>query len=202
MKGSVAASSAISDKISSLTCTGAASGSGAKGFALDVTGQGNPAIEKCTSTDAAGDEGESIRALWIDTQPPVTTVSVTRAKLGQTSVTFSATDNISGVAETEHSLDNGKVWTVGSSLSLLVNGTYKILYRSVDVAGNVETPKSITVVVTITVPKPPPCTGTSSHRNSGDGCAVALALLVSPQQEQRVHKESVLMFSFLEVMGV
>jgi hypothetical protein len=146
---------AARNTIKSLDCAGAASGSGTAGFALDVKSQGNPDLVKCTSTDSAGHVGESIRALWIDTEAPVTTATIVHGP-GTATVIFAATDNLSGVARTEYSLD-GITWTTGTSVSVGV-GTHIVRYRSIDVAGNVEATKSVTVVV---LNLPPPCRGTA-----------------------------------------
>lgn len=86
-----------------------------------------------------------------DTTPPVTAASVAGPLglynwyTGPTTVSFTATDDLSGVATTEYSLDNGATWTTGTSVSLTKSAIYNILYRSIDVDENVETPKSITV---------------------------------------------------------
>jgi hypothetical protein len=158
LDGLVTASSEIGQTIAALACTGAASGSGTAGFALDVKSQGNPDLVKCTATDDAGHMGESIRALWIDTQPPVTTASISRSPLGVVTVTLTASDNLSGVAETRYRI-NGGTWNSGTTIVRAADGTYKIEYYSTDVAGNVEAVKSVSVTVTITPPPPPLCKG-------------------------------------------
>jgi hypothetical protein len=86
-----------------------------------------------------------------DTTPPVTTAAVTGPAglngwyTGPTTVSFTATDDLSGVATTQYSLDGGHTWTTGTSISLTTGGIYHILYQSIDVDKNAETPKSITV---------------------------------------------------------
>lgn len=86
-----------------------------------------------------------------DTTPPVTTSSIAGPLglngwyTGATTVTFTATDDLSGVATTEYSLDNGASWTTGTNVSLTKSAIYNILYHSIDVDENAETPKSITV---------------------------------------------------------
>jgi hypothetical protein len=157
--GSVAAAAQSGQTIQQLQCTGAASGSGVSGFALDITSQGAPALVKCTAADSAGVTGESVHALWIDTAPPVTTSTTRVSPSGATTATFTATDNLSGVAETEFSLDGGLNWTVANSVFIVHSGTYTFLYRSRDVAGNLEKAKSVTVSVVISG-TPGPCSGT------------------------------------------
>ena len=159
LDGSVTVDSTTGQKIDALQCTGAASGAGASGFNLDVKHDGNPALIKCTATDSAANTGESIRALWIDTLPPVTTVSVRRLTLtGTVNLTFSATDTGVGVAETDYSLDNGASWTAANTLILSSPGTYTVLYRSIDLLGHVEKTQSLTVQVTAGT-GPPGCKG-------------------------------------------
>jgi hypothetical protein len=153
--GTVQASSAIGQTTATLNCTGAATGSGADGFGVSVDKEGGPAILRCTATDAAGNQGESIRALWIDTKPPVTTASIKSFPSGATRITLTATDNISGVATTQFRI-NGGPWTSGTVVGLYANGTYQIDYRSSDVAGNLEKTQTLSVTVVIT----PPCVGT------------------------------------------
>jgi len=108
--------------------------------------QGNPTHVFCTAADQAGNVGLSIGyALPIDTQPPATTASVVTLAHGVPRVDLMATDNLSGVAQTEYSLDHGQTWKTGTSFVPPPLGTLRILFRSIDVAGNVESPKSITV---------------------------------------------------------
>lgn len=150
LDGQVTATSAIGESISQLDCAGAASGSGPGGFALNVNTQGNPAIVKCTATDAAGHMGESIRALWIDTQPPVTKLEV--ATTHPETINLVATDKVSGVAQTQYRI-NGGSWVIGTQVVLGI-GTWEIDYFSMDVAGNVE--KTRTTTITVEPPSPPP----------------------------------------------
>jgi hypothetical protein len=87
----------------------------------------------------------------LDSKAPVTTAAVTGPAglngwyTGPTTVNLTATDDLSGVAKTEYSLDGGFTWTAGTSVSFGTNTINKLLYRSADVAGNVETPNSISV---------------------------------------------------------
>jgi hypothetical protein len=85
----------------------------------------------------------------IDSTAPVTTAHY--VVLDQL-VSFAATDNVSGVARTEYRLD-GSPWIKGTSLVFTSGGLHTILFRSIDVAGNVEKPNSITLNVRL---KPPP----------------------------------------------
>ena len=81
-----------------------------------------------------------------DTTAPVTTPTGLDAAWHSTSVgvSFTATDDVSGVAYTEYRLD-GAAWTRGASVTIAVSkrvataAVHTLEYRSVDVAGNVET---------------------------------------------------------------
>ena len=72
---------------------------------------------------------------------------------GPVTVHFSANDcGGLGVAYTEYSLDNGSTWTQGTSVTISSAGTTTVLYHSVDIVGNVETPKSVTVNIDLAAP--------------------------------------------------
>jgi hypothetical protein len=69
-------------------------------------------------------------------------------------VTLSATDNTggSGVARTEYRIDGAAAWTPYTAAFAAPAGSHTIEYRSVDVAGNTETAKSVAVKVDGTAP--------------------------------------------------
>jgi hypothetical protein len=102
------------------------------------------------SKDLAGNrETPKSITVKIDSTAPVTTAHY--LVLDQL-VSFVATDNLSGVARTEYKLD-GSPWIKGTSLVFTSGGLHTILFRSIDVAGNVEKTNSITLNVKL---KPPP----------------------------------------------
>jgi len=101
------------------------------------------------STDYVGNvETPKTVVINIDSKPPVTTVTThlhtIRGVVISLEVDLNASDNLSGVAKTEYSLDHGATWKTGNVL-FLCGGTHTILFRSTDVAGNVEKQKSITL---------------------------------------------------------
>lgn len=111
------------------------------------------------SIDACGNqEKTNLLTIKIDDAPPVTTVALSGTAgsngwfTGPVLVTFSATDNLSGVASTTFSTNGGTAWTVGTSITLTANVIYTVLFHSTDVAGNVEAPKSIQVQIDQTPP--------------------------------------------------
>lgn len=97
----------------------------------------------------------------LDTFAPQTTVALAPAAPdGQNgwfktkpTVSFSSSDNCSGVAATEYSTDGGATWQLSSGSFVVENeGTTTILYRSTDQAGNEETVRSLTLNVDTTAP--------------------------------------------------
>jgi hypothetical protein len=97
------------------------------------------------SIDGANNEEtpKSIR-LMIDSTAPITTASTRYVFKQSAQITFTATDNLSGVSKTEYSQNYGATWIVGTEVTVTTSGTHTILYRSIDVAGNREQNKSIT----------------------------------------------------------
>jgi hypothetical protein len=101
------------------------------------------------STDFVGNiETPKSIIVKLDTKPPVTTVTTRLHKIQGVTISLevdlNAFDNLSGVAATEYSLDHAATWTTGKVL-FLCGGTRTILFRSTDVAGNVEKRQSITL---------------------------------------------------------
>lgn len=85
-----------------------------------------------------------------DITPPVTTAyaigPLDSNKIFRDTVTIrlDATDDLSGVARTEYSLNGGQSWTtigIGNTFTISGNGITQFLYRSVDKYGNVEAAK-------------------------------------------------------------
>ncbi|WP_258881578.1 OmpL47-type beta-barrel domain-containing protein [Paenibacillus sp. sptzw28] len=105
--------------------------------------------------------GLSDFTLPADTTPPVTTAVVTPSEpdglsgwyVNPVSLNLSATDNQSGAAGTEYSLDGGSSWTpYNAQVTLDLEGQFQILYRSIDRAGNVEDTKSQSIQTDLTPP--------------------------------------------------
>ncbi len=107
-----------------------------------------------------------------DTLAPVTVQTGADDLWHNTAVTvaFSATDDVSGVAYTEYSLDGG-AWTKGTSVTIAppkktaVAAIHTVEYRSVDVAGNVES--SSTAFVKIDTKKPVTTSNATSTAYAG-----------------------------------
>ena len=90
-----------------------------------------------------------------DVTPPVTLVIGADDTWhgGPVELTFSAIDAGSGVARTEASLDGGLVWQEGTTLVVDRSGVHTVLFRSLDMAGNVEPARSCSVRIDTTRPK-------------------------------------------------
>jgi hypothetical protein len=102
------------------------------------------------STDLAGNvETPILTTVKIDSTAPVTTAKTQTIRGLSVVVFFAASDNLSGVARTEYSLDNGSHWKTGTTLVLIESGMYTVLFRSIDVAGNIEKRNTIKVNVNL-----------------------------------------------------
>ncbi len=108
----------------------------------------------------------------VDSTAPVTVVSGADDAWHQSSVdlTFTAADDLSGVAYTEVSIDGGP-WAARTSLSLTVqkkrggvsSGVHTVAYRSCDFAGNLEAVQSVQVKLDASPPITSSNADTASH---------------------------------------
>ena len=102
------------------------------------------------------EEAKSL-AVSIDATAPLTTAQFAPGNdggwhTGAIPVTLSATDETSGVASTEYSLDGGPWTPYTEAVDVTGDGTHTVTYRSTDNAGNVETQKAATVKIDGTRP--------------------------------------------------
>ena len=112
------------------------------GSPLSISTQGSAVTQGVTVIDVAGNTATfTSPAFRIDVTAPVTTGSASG-----TTVTLSATDNLSGVAATYYTIDGGAQQTYSSAFTL-ANGSHTVVYWSVDVAGNIETSHTLSIVV-------------------------------------------------------
>jgi hypothetical protein len=89
----------------------------------------------------------------IDLTPPTTSASAVPSGFtnADVSVTLTAADNLSGVAQTLFTIDGGANQT-GSTVTFSTDGVHTLTYWSVDIAGNVETAHAVTVSIDKTGP--------------------------------------------------
>lgn len=118
-----------------------------------ITGEGTGLTASATATDKAENATTAASSpVKIDRTAPVTTANApanwTNADV---TVTLSADDALSGVAETRYTVDGGAE-QVGTSVPFTAEGTYELSYWSVDEAGNAETPKTATIRIDRTAP--------------------------------------------------
>ncbi len=153
------------------------------GSEIDVVDDGIHTIDYRALVD--GVEKESVAGsvtVRIDTVAPVTTAtgatvtalqraltSIEPLAVTATGITLTATDATSGVADTEYSLDGGTTWARGSSVDPRDPGEYRVQFRSVDVAGNIEQTRT----AAFTVSSPAGGTGSGDTPGSGSGAGGA-----------------------------
>lgn len=112
------------------------------------------------STDKAGNvETTNTASFMIDKTAPTTTTTVSGVSgepgyySSSISMQLNATDNLSGVARTEYRISGSDWTTYREPISIGAEGTYQVEYRSIDVAGNVESTHLETYVIDTTVPQ-------------------------------------------------
>jgi hypothetical protein len=105
--------------------------------------------------DKAGNE-EDVKSnvINIDKSSPVTTASPVKADWYNTDVdlTIESSDNLSGVSEIQYKVNDGDWLTYSNGITISNEGIHKILYRSIDNAGNIEDEKSVEVRIDKTAP--------------------------------------------------
>ncbi|MDG0814267.1 OmpL47-type beta-barrel domain-containing protein [Cohnella rhizosphaerae] len=101
-----------------------------------------------------------VRPVIADSTPPVTTAALNPpvpdgpggAYNGPVTLTLAASDSESSVAQTVYSVDNGTTWSPYTApLPFGKQGSYTILYKSTDLAGNAETQQSVSFSLAATV---------------------------------------------------
>lgn len=120
-----------------------------------ITGDGTGLTSTTSVTNGAGltTTSTSTPPVKIDRTPPSTGVTGASNQWvnGAVTLTLSATDNLSGIAVTEYTVDGGTAQN-GTSVSLTTEGVHTITVSSTDKAGNIEAARSITVRIDTTAP--------------------------------------------------
>ncbi|MDO8916095.1 MAG: chitobiase/beta-hexosaminidase C-terminal domain-containing protein, partial [Coriobacteriia bacterium] len=122
------------------------------------------------SVDVAGNlEDTRTKTIRVDSTPPTSSCNATSAYASTATITFSATDALSGLAKTEYNLD-GAGWVEGTSTVTAVGGPHQLQWRATDRVGNVEAVRSTNFTVTRRVEQTDPSiyySGTWSTYNLG-----------------------------------
>jgi glucose/arabinose dehydrogenase/type 1 glutamine amidotransferase len=114
---------------------------------IAVSGDGTHQVQYRASDKAGNVSTPGTQEVKIDATSPVTTAAFAPASdagwhNGATPVTLAATDAGSGVSKVEWSLDGGPWTPYTTSVNVTGQGQHELLYKSTDVAGNMETLKS------------------------------------------------------------
>jgi photosystem II stability/assembly factor-like uncharacterized protein len=143
---------------------------------FDVSSQGTTTID-FAAIDSAGNRTEgSVSRVLIDGTAPVTTSAgapASWARPDQT-VTLSAVDDVSGVASIRYTLNGGVEEIYRGGIAITVEGTNTLAFAAIDVAGNRETTKTVTVLLDSTAPV----------TNANVGTVSRSALVLTPSDAQ------------------
>ncbi|WP_424534904.1 OmpL47-type beta-barrel domain-containing protein [Sphaerisporangium viridialbum] len=134
---------------------------------IAITGDGSHTLAYRSVDKAGSVEVLKTLTVKVDATAPVTTATVGAADNGGVPATLSATDETSGVASTEYSLDGGAWAPYTGTVTVSGQGQHELRYRSTDKAGNVEEIKVVAVSVApqiaLTVTAQARCVGTSAY---------------------------------------
>lgn len=121
-----------------------ASGCGPLTVTTDTPSEGS--TYTCTAASSGGTSSSSV-TIKRDTTAP-TTIDNAPEGVSDSSVTvdLTASDDSSGVASTHYTVNEGPQQT-GTSVTFTLDGTHTLTYWSVDAAGNIESPKTATILV-------------------------------------------------------
>ena len=126
---------------------------------LHFTSEGSNQTQQVTVTDKVGNSATfTSPTIHIDLTAPSTTAILPGVSQNQewftnaVPVTLSASDNLSGVANTFYTINGGAPQTYSATFTLSADGVYALEYWSVDIAGNTETHKTRTVRIDSTAP--------------------------------------------------
>ncbi|HLO04253.1 MAG TPA: LecA/PA-IL family lectin, partial [Symbiobacteriaceae bacterium] len=135
------------------TCADATSGVASCQNPMTVSTAGANQAVTGNATDNAGNNASvTVSGINVDLSAPLTTIAAPTTWQNQdVAVTFTATDNLSGVAATYYTVDGGAPQS-GTSFTLTGEGTHTVSFWSVDAAGNAETAHTATVLIDKTAP--------------------------------------------------
>ncbi|NOU85512.1 DUF4962 domain-containing protein [Paenibacillus sp. LMG 31460] len=122
----------------------------------------NTVFARGTSADGKVSNVTSYTVSNIDRIAPVTSASVSPAQpdgpngtyVNPVTITLVGSDGLSGVVKTELSLDNGTSWQLYTApVTFDKKGTYSLLYKATDQAGNIELPQQFGFTLATTAVK-------------------------------------------------
>ena len=118
-----------------------------------ISGEGASLSATASVSDRADNTGHAtVAGIKIDQTAPSTEISAPSGwQNASATVSFSATDNLSGVDVTHYTVNGGPVQT-GNTETFSTEGSYDLDVWSVDKAGNVEAHKSAAVLIDKTAP--------------------------------------------------
>ncbi|MEK8128335.1 Ig-like domain-containing protein [Paenibacillus filicis] len=132
------------------------------GNTVSIAGESVHTLDFYSKDVAGNQEATQTVTVRIDGTSPITTSVVAPSApdgpsgtyVSPVTVTLSASDNVSGVAQAVYSVNNGATWTpYTAALTFDKQGAYTLLYRATDLAGNSETAKSISFNLAATTVK-------------------------------------------------
>ncbi len=125
---------------------------------FDLTSEGRHVVY-FYSVDIAGNvENEKNISIKIDKTKPVTNAEVNATYgnkgwiLGDAKITLNASDSLSGINYTKYKIDDGAWNKYNGSFDLTSEGRHVVYFYSVDIAGNVENEKNISIKIDKTKP--------------------------------------------------
>lgn len=108
------------------------------------------------AVDVAGNVGDTVTVsnVKVDSVKPQSAVSPASSTAWRNSgtVTLSATDVTSGVASIGYKLDGAATYTTYTAPLALADGTHTLVFRAIDIAGNVEADNTATIKVDTQLP--------------------------------------------------
>ena len=129
---------------------------------LKIQAEGEHLVEYRSRDQMGNLEKGRSTTLIVDNSPPVSRISIGSPNFknqdeillatGKTSFAISASDNLSGAAETEYRIDGGAWRNYTVPFSIPTEGKHVIAYRSTDNTGNLESAQSLSIVIDNTPP--------------------------------------------------
>ncbi len=111
------------------------------GSTFTVSAEGTTTVAYYSTDNAGNRESTQSVTVLIDKTPPVTTADVTLAPPAPATIDLTATDALSGVAQTYYTFGGGVM--TGTAVPVTASGPYTLQYWSVDHAGNVEATRTL-----------------------------------------------------------